>query len=51
VFSSSFSVTSLVHGRLKEKRIPLPVCSYHAIRTAFNEKDDNFTRYEDLEEN
>jgi hypothetical protein len=35
---------------LKEKRIPLPACAYHAIRTAFMEKDDDFTGYEDLEE-
>ena len=27
--------TRLIHGRLKEKRIPLPACAYHAIRTAF----------------
>jgi len=43
--------TRLVHGRLKEKRIPLPACAYHAIRTAFHEKDDDFRGYEDLDEN
>lgn len=42
--------TGFIHGYLKEKRIPLPACAYHAIRSAFKEKDDNFQGYEDLEE-
>ena len=42
-------VICLIHGRLKEKRIPLPACSYHAIRTAFSKKDGDFTGYEDLQ--
>ena len=42
--------TRFVHGRLKGKRIPLPACAYHAIRTAFHEKEDDFKGYEDLEE-
>jgi hypothetical protein len=37
-------------GRLKDKRIPLLACAYHAIRTSFNEKEDDFKGYEDLEE-
>ena len=35
---------------LKEKRIALLACAYHAIRTEFKEKNDNFQGYEDLEE-
>ena len=43
--------THFVHGGLQEKRIPLPACAYtyHAIQTAFMEKGDDFTGYEDLE--
>ena len=41
--------TRLIHGRLKEKRILLPACAYHAIRTAFSEKDADFTGYDDLQ--
>ena len=36
---------------IKDKRLPLPACAYHAIRNAFKEKDDDFKGYEDLEEN
>ena len=43
--------TRLVHGRLKEKRIPLPACAYDSIRTTFKEQDGNFAGYEELEEN
>ena len=42
--------TRFVHGYIKDKRIPLPACAYHAIRTAFKEEDDNLRGYEDLEE-
>ena len=42
--------TRFIHGYLKEKRIALPACAYHAIRTEFKEKNDNFQGYEDLEE-
>jgi hypothetical protein len=42
--------TIFVHGYLKEKRIPLPACAYHAICTAFKENNDDFRGYEDLEE-
>ncbi|XP_028401050.1 uncharacterized protein LOC114524123 [Dendronephthya gigantea] len=42
--------TRLIHGRLKDKRIPLPACAYNAIRTTFKEKEDDFKGYEDLEE-
>eukprot|EP00794_Sanderia_malayensis_P011529 gene11530-12719_t len=31
--------TQLVHGRLGEKRIPLPACAYHVIRTKFPTKE------------
>lgn len=40
--------TRLVHGYLKEKRIPLPACAYHAIHSTFK-LDDDFTGYEELE--
>ena len=43
--------TRFVHGYIKVKRLPLPACTYHAIRNAFKEKDDDFKGYEDLEEN
>ena len=40
--------TRLVHGRLKEKIIPLPACAYHAIRSTFKVEGDNFGGYEEL---
>lgn len=39
--------TQLVHGYLGNKRIPLPACAYHAIRTRFVGKD--FQGYDDEE--
>ena len=37
----------MVHGILHDKRIPLPACAYHAIRTAFKVADENFEGYDD----
>lgn len=41
----------LVHGRIGKNRIPLPACAYHAIRSAFNTKDNDecFVGFQDDE--
>ena len=39
--------TRMVHGILHDKRIPLPACAYHAIRTAFKVADETFEGYDD----
>jgi hypothetical protein len=41
--------TRMVHGRLKDKRIPLPSCAYTAIRSTHKPTDDAFTGYDELE--
>ena len=41
--------TRMVHGRLKDKRIPLPACAYNVIRSTYEIKDEGFTGYEELE--
>ena len=41
--------TQLVHGFLGGKRIPLPACAYHAIRTGPSGEDEEFVGYEDNE--
>ena len=42
--------TRLVHGRLRDKRIPLPSCAYNAIRSTHKPKpDEQFTGYDELE--
>jgi len=38
-----------VHGFLGGKRIPLPACAYHAIRTGLSGEDEEFVGYEDNE--
>ena len=40
--------TRMVHGRLRDKRIPLPSCAYTAIRSTFK-LDHAFTGYDDIE--
>ena len=37
--------TRFVHGKLGTKRLPLPACAYHAIRSKFLE--DNLVGFED----
>jgi hypothetical protein len=40
----------MVHGKLRDRRIPLPACAYTAIRMTHNTKNDNeFKGYDDLE--
>ena len=39
--------TRLVHGILRDRRIPLPACAYNAIRTAFKVKTEYFEGYDD----
>ncbi|CAH3155432.1 unnamed protein product, partial [Porites lobata] len=39
----------LVHGFLGGKRIPLPACAYHAIRTELSEENEEFVGFEDNE--
>ncbi|XP_028394439.1 uncharacterized protein LOC114544657 [Dendronephthya gigantea] len=41
--------TRMVHGRLRDKRIPLPSCAYNAIRLTHKPMDGAFTGYEELE--
>ena len=41
--------TRMVHGRLKDKRIPLPACAYHIIRSTHEIEDEEFAGYEELE--
>ena len=41
--------TRMVHGRLRDKRIPLPSCAYTAIRSTHKPTDDVFTGYDELE--
>jgi hypothetical protein len=41
--------TRMVHGRLKDKIIPLPSCAYTAIRSTHKPTDDAFTGYDELE--
>ena len=38
----------MVHGRLRDKRIPLPSCAYTAIRSTFK-LDHAFTGCDDIE--
>lgn len=45
--------TQLIHGYLgRGKRIPLPACAYHSIRSKFGveDDDDDYTGYEDDED-
>ena len=46
---ASREFTQLVHGFLGGKRIPLPACTYHAIRTGLSGEDEEFVDYEDNE--
>jgi hypothetical protein len=39
----------MVHGWLKDRRIPLPSCAYNIIRSTHKPKDDAFTGYDELE--
>ncbi|XP_046862728.1 uncharacterized protein LOC124456292 [Xenia sp. Carnegie-2017] len=40
--------TRMVHGILRDKRIPLPACAYHVIRKTFNlKKNEHFAGYEE----
>ena len=43
----------MVHGKLRDRRIPLPACAYTAIRSTHHIKndddDDEFQGYDDLE--
>ncbi len=42
--------TRMVHGILRDKRIPLPACAYHAIRSTFNlSKNEHFEGYEEID--
>ena len=41
--------TQLLHGFLGGKRIPLPACAYHAIRTELSEENKEFVGFEDNE--
>ena len=41
--------THLVHGFLGGKRIPLPACAYHALRTELSEENEEFVGFEDNE--
>ena len=41
--------TQLVHGFLGGKRIPLPACAYHGIRTELSEENEEFVGFEDNE--
>ena len=41
--------TQLVHGFLGGKRILLPACVYHAIRTELSEENEEFVGFEDNE--
>lgn len=44
--------TRLIHGRLRDKRIPLPSCAYNAIRSTHKPKQvEQFTGYDELESN
>ena len=39
-----------LHGILRDKRIPLPACAYHAIRSTFNlSKNEHFEGYEEID--
>ncbi|XP_020608734.1 uncharacterized protein LOC110047329 [Orbicella faveolata] len=38
--------TRLVHGYLGGRRIPLPACTYHAIRTTFPEEKSSYAGFE-----
>ena len=40
----------MVYGPMGKKRVPLPACAYHAIRTTFqstNDSDEELTGYVD----
>ena len=39
----------MVHGRLKERRIPLPSCAYTSIRMTHKPKGEDFTGYVEVE--
>ena len=40
----------MIHGKLKDRRIPLPACAYTAIYFTHNIKNgDEFKGYDDLE--
>ena len=40
----------MIHGKLKDRRIPLPACAYTAIHLTHNIKNgDEFEGYDDLE--
>ena len=40
----------MIHGKLKDRRIPLPACAYTAIHLTYNIKNgDEFEGYDDLE--
>ncbi|CAB4020702.1 Hypothetical predicted protein [Paramuricea clavata] len=42
--------TRMIHGKLKDRRIPLPACAYTAIHLTHNNKNgDEFEGYDDLE--
>ena len=41
--------TQVVHDFLGGKRIPLPACAYHAIRTELSEENEEFVGFEDNE--
>ena len=41
--------TRMVHGQLRDKRIPLPFCAYTAICSTHKPTDDVFTGYDELE--
>ena len=38
--------TRLVHGYLGGRRIPLPACTYHKIRTTFPEEKSSYAGFE-----
>ena len=40
----------MVHGWLKDRRVPLPSCAYNIIRATHKPKDDDaFTGFDELE--
>ena len=42
--------TRMVHGWLKDRRVPLPSCAYNIIRATHKPKDnDAFTGFDELE--
>ena len=41
--------TRMVHGQLKDRRMPLPSCAYNIIRTTHKPKHDVFTGFDEIE--